>query len=542
MVSQNGLTALLVALLVLVIVWLVYRLRRESIRHVAVKKLGLEGLSELLDSCCRESGLESVSNCVSDLLRDSFQCQVVLFLDKERGDLICTYLHGVDPSLKQSLRLPFTRGLGEELHRKAKLRSIPELRSHLSEPFSSRLAGTGAEVCLPIGWGGNLYGVYFLRSPLDLESPSNSLLLATLAQVLSSAYHVKWCEGRRADLTDQLSRLTDQGVAVNGFEDSVPLADLVKYRNSETIVPRIVGSIKADLGLDKLAFVFGGPGQSENPVVFGGGSSSSVSSLRAKDLDHLLGQLASDNLVTLEGLDLKYEPLEIWRDDLRAHGFSYVAPFSLSPGRPGVLAMGDGGDNEKVGDRLRTLRRQAVSLVANAESYERIEELSYTDNLTGLSNRRYMFKRLAEEISRARRYDRRLAVILFDLDQLKVVNDRHGHQAGDAVLKQLGQTLTGSIRSIDIVARYGGDEFCVVMPEADGAICSRFMERLRGSIAQMRIKTEGMSNDLGCTISLGGAVFPDQGKDPDSLIYAADMALLKAKESGRNRSVLFEAE
>ena len=541
MFSPNGTTALLVALLILLIIWLIYRLREESRRHAAVSRLRSESLKDLLESCCRESDIETVSECVSGLLRDAFRCEVIVFLRKQRGDLVCNYLNGVDPNVKQSLRLPFTRTLGDELLRKSLPRPISELSSYLPESFRERLAGTGAEVCLPINWGENLYGVYFLKSTLELQSPPTCMLLTTLVQILSTAFHVSWSDTRRNALADQLLELGDKDRPVTHPKDSVALADLVQHRNSKTIVPRIVGSIKADLGLDKLAFIFGSSDRSEKSGVIGSDASPSVSSLGTQDLDRLLGRLDSDSLVTLDGLDLGHEPLEAWRDDLQAHGFAYVAPFSLSPSRPGILALGNGGDQARVNDRLRALHRQAVSLVANAESYERIEELSYTDNLTGLANRRYMFKRLAEEISRARRYERRLSVILFDLDQLKAINDRHGHQAGDAVLKQLGQILNDSIRSIDIVARYGGDEFCAVMPEADGAICARFMERLRRAIAEARIQSEGLPHDLSYTISLGGAVFPDHGSDPKSLIYAADMALLKAKESGRDRSVLFES-
>jgi len=182
-----------------------------------------------------------------------------------------------------------------------------------------------------------------------------------------------------------------------------------------------------------------------------------------------------------------------------------------------------------------------LSVPALFADNERLRQLLMVDSLTGATSRPFFIEAARRELERARRDRTPLSLIIFDLDEFKAINDRHGHQAGDAVLRQLGQILNSSIRSIDIVARYGGDEFCTVMPEADGTICAQFMERLRGSISEARIRSEGMPHDLSCTISLGGAVFPDHGQDPDSLIYAADMALLKAKEGGRDRFVLFES-
>jgi diguanylate cyclase (GGDEF)-like protein len=179
-------------------------------------------------------------------------------------------------------------------------------------------------------------------------------------------------------------------------------------------------------------------------------------------------------------------------------------------------------------------------LIENAESFERVEELSYTDNLTQLSNQRYFLKRLSEEIDRAKRYNRSLALIIFDLDELKSINDNYGHLAGDAVLKRLGQILKRSIRAIDIIARYGGDEFCVIMPEADRATCRRFMERLREKISGANFSVDDSGGEYRCTISQGGAVFPEHGERVEELIRSADQALLTAKGRGRDQAVLAE--
>jgi diguanylate cyclase (GGDEF)-like protein len=178
-------------------------------------------------------------------------------------------------------------------------------------------------------------------------------------------------------------------------------------------------------------------------------------------------------------------------------------------------------------------------LVGNAESFEEMESLSFTDSLTGLSNQRYFKKRLDEEIDRARRHNRSLALVVFDMDELKAINDQYGHMAGDAVIARMGPILRTSIRAIDIIARYGGDEFCVVMPEADAPTCTRFMKRLQNRISETKFMISGDKREIYCTVSQGGAVFPIHADSGGGLFQAADLALLGAKAQGRNQYVLY---
>ena len=194
-----------------------------------------------------------------------------------------------------------------------------------------------------------------------------------------------------------------------------------------------------------------------------------------------------------------------------------------------------------VNKQLQALKPHVVRLVDNAESYKSMEEMSYTDNLTGLANQRYFSKRLDEEISRAKRYNRKLALIFFDLDDLKTTNDRYGHLAGDAVLRQVGQILRKNVRTIDVVARYGGDEFCIIMPEADATTCVKFMDRLKAEVSNWEFAVEDLANQVSCTISQGCALFPEHADNSKQLFHAADTALMKAKESGRNTSLLYHS-
>lgn len=175
----------------------------------------------------------------------------------------------------------------------------------------------------------------------------------------------------------------------------------------------------------------------------------------------------------------------------------------------------------------------------NLKQFKKIEELSYTDSLTSLYNYRYFHKRLIEETLRAKRFNRTLGLVMFDIDGFKTYNDTYGHQAGDRVLRQLGGLLLTTTRSIDIASRYGGEEFCIIMPEADSHECLKFMERLRRVIAHHPFKDEYLAFDHHITISVGGAIFPADAKTVDKLIYCADMALLRAKNAGKNKAFLY---
>ncbi len=175
----------------------------------------------------------------------------------------------------------------------------------------------------------------------------------------------------------------------------------------------------------------------------------------------------------------------------------------------------------------------------NQERLSRLEELSYTDALTGVFNRRFFQRRLHEEITRARRFDRCLSLVIFDLDRFKMLNDRYGHQAGDQILQQLAQVLSVSIRSIDIPCRYGGDEFVIVMPETSHPDCFSFTSRLRQTILEHEFQLGQERQSERLTVSMGAAVFPDHANGPEQLFWCADMALLKAKESGGDTAVIF---
>jgi diguanylate cyclase (GGDEF)-like protein len=228
---------------------------------------------------------------------------------------------------------------------------------------------------------------------------------------------------------------------------------------------------------------------------------------------------------------------------LLSEGFQVGAKLSFTQQRFGLALLGEKSD----GSKYRQIDLQILAILIsmagithkNIKHYKSIEELSYTDSMTGLYNYRYFYKRLTEEVFRAKRFSRKLALVIFDIDDFKIYNDTYGHQAGDCVLKQLGELLSLTVRSIDVVSRYGGEEFCVIMPESDQDECFKFMERLRRAIMNHSFKDENVGHEHNITVSLGGAIYPHDARTVDRIIYCADMALLKAKTLGRNKSVMY---
>ena len=191
--------------------------------------------------------------------------------------------------------------------------------------------------------------------------------------------------------------------------------------------------------------------------------------------------------------------------------------------------------------QLVTMANDGLALtLANIKLRQSLKEQSIRDPLTGLFNRRYMTESLEREFARAQRAGTPVAIAMIDVDHFKRFNDSFGHDAGDAVLQELGSFLRRSVRAEDIACRYGGEEFCLVLPQMDHSRARQRAEAIRAGAAALEVKSDGRV--LGpVTLSLGLALFPEDGGDTESLVRAADAALYEAKKAGRNRVVLSRA-
>lgn len=244
----------------------------------------------------------------------------------------------------------------------------------------------------------------------------------------------------------------------------------------------------------------------------------------------------------------RYKELrEEWqRDGTRITVRSILAiPFILDDSRTGVFLLRRTRekpvfDNSDI-EFAESVIRGAVSAIRSVHTLDvaradnaRLEILAHTDPVTHLLNRRGLKVRLFEEMDRVRRYNAPLAILMIDVDRFKDVNDSFGHLAGDDVLADMGLLLQRSARSVDVAARYGGEEFVLILPQTDAEGAFRIAQRLREKIAAYKF-TFGSGITSHLTVSIGVANYPIQGvESPEELLHAADVALYRAKESGRN--------
>jgi two-component system, cell cycle response regulator len=168
---------------------------------------------------------------------------------------------------------------------------------------------------------------------------------------------------------------------------------------------------------------------------------------------------------------------------------------------------------------------------------QRQRRISNSDRLTGLFNRAYLEDFLASEVRRSGRYARHFAVAMVDIDRFKNFNDTWGHAAGDQALKKVSETLLRGVRRSDLVARYGGEEMVLVMPETTLYAARKRLEAIREAVAAEPMQVPKRSESVRVTVSAGVAFWPDDGRDPDDLLHVADQRMFHAKALGRNRVV-----
>jgi diguanylate cyclase (GGDEF)-like protein len=311
---------------------------------------------------------------------------------------------------------------------------------------------------------------------------------------------------------DHLSTLREIGLAISG-----------SLEMSETLAI-IAHVVQGALDVSRLTILRpGGDGASLKPVIAKYGEDLIGPDRLEEESEPLRGSPAGEAmntrtvvLVQDSGYSQAYVPLVAKNETL------------------GIMVLQDQRDDLPFSQDDTRLFQQLGSQIAIAMHNAQLYALAVTDGLTGLYVRRYFDLRMHEEFAQAQRYKRAFSIMMFDIDHFKVLNDTHGHQTGDMVLKQVAELLRRNTRRSDICCRYGGEEMVVILPETDMNETAILATKLCLLIREHPFA--GMHEEtLSVTTSIGVAAYHAQYADPDAMVQAADQALYRAKESGRNR-------
>jgi len=251
--------------------------------------------------------------------------------------------------------------------------------------------------------------------------------------------------------------------------------------------------------------------------------------------------LVKENVpLSLEQIDSIPEFKGLWeaeREQLTASNLRLLCPIKSRGRLVGILALGKKRSyalysHEDI-QLVMSMANQAGNLIENAQLYDQATIRANTDGLTGLYNHRHFHKCLEQEIARGSRFGSIFSLIMLDVDLFKTYNDTYGHLAGDKVLRKIGDYIKGSIRTVDMAFRYGGEEFTIILPEAQLNDAYKVAERIRKTI-----ESKMTSSAMPLTVSLGVANWPSDGLMREEVIACADAALYRAKQTGRNRTCL----
>lgn len=211
----------------------------------------------------------------------------------------------------------------------------------------------------------------------------------------------------------------------------------------------------------------------------------------------------------------------------RLANWSFVIDIEAIEGKLYLLTV-----NEVNNEKINLIKKYCQQLILNAQSFEITKECSIVDELTGLPNKRAMYKRIADEIAKGDRYGNRFGLIFLDLDNFKYVNDNYGHLFGDNYLREFAAVLRDSLRKVDMVSRFGGDEFVILISNVDPDLGDSVLSRLIKELS--RIKLKGIT----VSASVGMAFYPDDGLLYDDLMKMADRRMYKCKERKKERKAI----
>ncbi len=462
---------------------------------------------------------DEVLQRILGIARDYFHLQnvAILLLDKEAQQLCVRSQIGWDEGQDQ-IRL----GLGKGLTGAAAVKKQPVYAQDVTKDsrYICTAQSTRSELAIPLMVRDEVVGVLDCQSdqldPFDKDTIELLTLFSTQASMALQNARLYTLERQRARQLEAINAIAQQSTAVLDLEEllsrvccliqqafqvshvSLFLRDegeLVLRAHHGTLTPRAPANMRFPAGQEPWSSILATSG-----------------SFIEKDLSG-----------TPESLKFFVESASRLSIPLVSFGQTLGA-LTLDSSTPNAFRESELSSLESVADICATS-------IQNANYVERMKQLAYLDGLTGIFNRRFFELRIMEEIERARRYGTGMAVIMADIDTFKPLNDEFGHLLGDEVLRQVSSLFHQQLRKIDVVCRYGGEEFAILLSQTSAQHAVTVAEKLRRIVETWQFP--GVPRRV--TVSAGVAAFPDQGTTRDELVRAADNGLYAAKQAGRNR-------
>ncbi len=346
---------------------------------------------------------------------------------------------------------------------------------------------------------------------------------------------------RRAEAEDRIAAIVEE-LDERMESMSRELSEALERTREETRRTRALGEIAGTVDLDEVlnraldaagalpgvdAALITALGPEDEPIT------TAVGLTPEEAEEHALGQAPAGRRIRALTIAYEQEPAESPAGELPpiTHGLAVPIHGELQP--LGLLSIFSRASRHVFGEdelhELEVLALRAGPAIENARRFREARHLADLDALTGLHNRRYFHETLAREVARAQRYNRRLALIIFDLDDFKAINDRIGHLAGDSVLEEVAERIRDVVRHADVACRVGGDEFAVVLPESTLSDAEQLYRRLQSAVSSRPIVHAGQ-----LLLSAGIAELRPHD-DPVAFFQRADDALYRAKEGGKGR-------
>ncbi len=521
---------------------LLWRRHRTEKGLVNLRREAVDGLIRAFEANGRTGNIQNIAGQVSDILKQHMACQRIVYLKNYHENLELNYFSGLKIPPRHFFRMQLTRAIQDGLRQFSAAEDISELKNILGDDYAKKIQGLGLNLFFPVFSRDRFYGLYLIHTDLDKKNRIVQLLTSALALNLATAYHIYFQEKTIKISENRIKRV---GRTTSGDGTSIVarnLPSILRIKDSRRLAAELVDMLRKECDFSRMFFYAGSSGSRDSFISFDWNlDDRGKAALRETLLKSGSGWEGSKIRAVKDDSELP-PSLKSAADTMRQNKIDFVTTMPWTDGVRALIGWSSKNKPDEIEDKLDRFRRDARPIIENIHRLEQAEELSYTDGLTEVHNYRFFRSRLEEEIGRAKRYPHPIALLIMDIDSLKTINDRFGHQAGDRLLISFAQMLTESVRAIDVVSRYGGDEFCLILPETDKDNTHHFMERLRQKIASSPVSLKDVPEEIFYSVSIGGAVFPTDAKTGEDLVHSADLALLDAKASGRNCSQMFEPE